>query len=609
MRGRIPDEIIEQVRTQVDILEIIQKHVKLKRSGKNYFGLCPFHAEKSPSFSVSPDKQIYHCFGCKAGGDAIQFIMEIEKMSFYEAIIYLTEQLGIQLPEYTRDIQDEEDETKQQMRQALELAAKMFHYVLKSTKFGRKARHYLTNRQIQMQTIDEFQIGYAPNSFDFLLSFLKKRGYDERLLQTAGLISSKEKSSHTYFFDRFRDRVMFPIHDSAGRVIGFGGRLLGERGPKYLNSPETPLFHKGRFLFNFHRARSSIRRKQRAIVFEGYMDVLAAWQSGLTDTVATLGTALTDQQAKVLSRNTEQVVLCYDSDQAGQTASEKGAELLRERDCIVKIAQMPHGYDPDDYIKQYGGAAFRQEIVDQSHSFTAFQLESLKKHYQLQDEDQRMRYLTEALKVISELPQAIERDHYLRKLATEFQISLEALKTELRKVHKQKKRVHEKDRFQTPPNPPTHNRGEVSVTEKAERWLIAHMMKSRSVTAWVREHVGANFYSEIYAALAAYLYTYYDQEGDEDVNVSKFIHMLEDQSLRSMASELAMLELPEEIGEQTLLDCADQIRMGLLKDQIAEKTKLLAKIAQSDPIQAATITREIVELRKQLKKQHKPILK
>lgn len=594
---KIADEVIEQIRLQVDILELIQKYVTLKRKGKYYFGLCPFHAEKSPSFSVSPDKQIYYCFGCKAGGDSIQFLMDLEQMTFTEAVTHLAEQIGMEVVVEQGSWNREEDQRLQKIRDILELARKLFHYVLKSTRSGARARHYLQKRKIKSQMIDEFQLGYAPNSFDFLLSFFRKRGYSESLLLEAGLIAAKGEGHTKKYFDRFRDRLIFPIHDLGGKVIGFGGRLLGNKGPKYLNSPETRLFQKGKFLYNFHRARSSIRKTQQVILFEGYMDVISAWQEGIQNGIATLGTALTDSQAKLLARHTETAILCYDADQAGEQATMRGIERLKDLDCVVKVAQMPLGLDPDDYIKKYGKKVFQEQILDRPISLTAFQIESLKKQFHLQDEDQRIKYLSKAIDVISQLPKAIERDHYLRKLAQEFNLSLDALKIELRKAFVKQRKKGSSENMENMRKQIRSNRS-LKAAEKAERYLIAYMMKSRSVTQWVKEQIGADFQTEVYAALAAYLYAYYDQFDTSDI--SHFLRTLPDQKLMSYASELAMLDLPDPINKKELHDYVHQIRVISIKKQIEEKKRLSKEIEKQDPLRAAEISLEIMDLKRKL---------
>ncbi|MBA4600741.1 DNA primase [Thermoactinomyces mirandus] len=608
MGYRIPDEVIDQVRKHYDIVDVVQQTVSLKKSGRNYFGLCPFHSEKTPSFSVAPDKQIFYCFGCGKGGDVIKFVMETEQYTYIEAVTHLAENAGIHIPRPEVDVlPDHEERERQQMRKALDLATKLFHYVLVSTKHGRIAREYLENRGVRPETIKEFQLGYAPSSFQFLLSFLKARGFSEDILEKVGLITSWERGNNKKFYDRFRHRIMFPIHDSQGKVVGFGGRALGDGHPKYLNSPDTVLFHKRNHLYNLHRARSHIRKNLQAVLFEGYMDVITAWQAGVEQVVATLGTALNENQARILRRNAGTVILCYDSDAAGQSAAMRGLEQLKSEELTVKVAQMPAGMDPDDYIRRFGGTAFKEEILATAMSLTAFKLESFKKKYHLQDEDQRMKYLSEAIEVIAELPKAIEQDHYLRRLAEEFQLSLDALKEEQRKATKRRKRKSKRDKdriawnngYQEISKHLIGNSQPQSIAEKSEMYLIAYMIKSKSITEWVKNHLGADFVTEKYAALAAYLYSYYDQGHPEDPGC--FISMLSDSALESEASRLALMDLPDDISEEALMDYVQHIRNVPLLEQIAEKERQIEQLSRADePVKAARLSVEVTQLRKQL---------
>ncbi|OYD07686.1 DNA primase [Paludifilum halophilum] len=600
--GRIPDEVIDRVREHHDIVDVVGRTVQLKKSGRNYFGLCPFHSEKNPSFSVSPDKQIYYCFGCGAGGNVFKFLMEAEQLSFVEAVTQLAEQAGIEIPQTGGAEGSEEEDRRQRLRQVLDLAARLYHHLLTRTEYGKAARDYLQKRGIEHRTIEEFQLGYAPDSYHFLLRFMKRRGYDERLLMEAGLVAEREHSTgRPSYFDRFRRRVMFPIHDSQGRVIGFGGRMLGEGHPKYLNSPETDLFHKGKFLFNLHRARKVIRRENQAVLFEGYMDVISAWQAGICGGVASLGTSLTDSQARVIRRNAETAVICYDSDTAGNAAAERGLDVLKKRDCIVKVARMPDGMDPDDYIRERGSDSFRSDVIAQALPFAAFKLESLKKEFDLKDEEQRMRYLTRAVEVIADLPLAIERDHYLRRLAEEFHISLDALKQEHRGIASKKKREAKRDKGRGKWNNGYHE-GKHMVGdgrrplahEEAERRLLTVMMNDRQVADRVQDTVGADFNVEIYAAIAAYLYAYYAEGHEPDPG--RLIHYVKDDRLVREISALMMTDHPEQVLEEEVTDYIRLIRNYPLHME-TENVQKRAKQAElsGDALKAAQMGLEYIE--------------
>ena len=327
MRRRIPEETVERVRQHFDIVDVIGEHVRLKKSGRSYMGNCPFHNEKSPSFSVSQDKQLYHCFGCGASGNLFSFIMEKEGISFSEAVEQLANRANIPLPvEEMEDVESPEYKRRKEMLRAHDLAAKYYHHILMNTEVGLPGMRYLQSRGLSRTTIETFQIGFAPNAWDVLRKFLvEKRGFAEDLLAEAGLLSESANQKGKYY-DKFRNRVMFPIHDGQGQVIGFGGRVMAkDEKPKYLNSPETPLFHKGRHLYNLHRARGPMRKEGRVLLLEGYMDVIAAHQSGVENVVAVLGTAMTPDHMRLLQRNVQEIVMMFDGDAAGRQGEPHGA--------------------------------------------------------------------------------------------------------------------------------------------------------------------------------------------------------------------------------------------------------------------------------------------
>ncbi|MFS8512241.1 MAG: DNA primase [Planifilum fulgidum] len=601
--GPIPDEVIDRVREHYDIVDVVGRYVQLKKSGRNYFGLCPFHSEKTPSFSVSPEKQMYYCFGCGAGGNVIKFIMEMEQMSFVEAVRHLAEEASIPLPR-AGTLADSEDGPKKRMREALEWACRLYHHILLNTDQGRDAFRYLQDRGVSMETIKEFRLGFAPSSGNVLLRFLRRKGFSEKLLEEAGLVSSSE-SDPPRFFDRFRGRVMFPIHDFQGRVIAFGGRVIGDGHPKYLNSPETPLFHKGQHLFNLHRARRAIRKAREVVLFEGYMDVITAWQSGIQTGVASLGTSLSEGQARVIRRCAENVVICYDADDAGQAAADRGLDLLKDQGCLVKVAQMPPGTDPDDFLRKRGAEAFREEILAEALPLPAFKLEYLKKDFNLQDEGERMKYLTRALDVISDLSLAIERDHYLRRLADEFRLSLDALKQEQQRIWRRKKEK-KRDKGGTKWNTEYHDakhmvahRRRPSAHEEAERQLVAMMMRDRSVAERVRETVGAEFHVDEYAAIVAYLYAYYAEGHPADP--SRFIHYVKDERLMNCISELAMMDFPDSFSDEGIEDCIRMVRnYPLYKEMDTVKRQIEQAERAGDIAKAAQLGAELYRLKKRV---------
>ncbi|MGM7702032.1 DNA primase [Pseudalkalibacillus sp. Hm43] len=604
MGARIPEETIERIQKSNDILEIVGEYVQLKKQGRNYFGLCPFHNENTPSFSVSAEKQIFRCFGCGKGGNVFSFLMEVEGFTFIEAVKNLAERTNVELPQLPSSPQnDQASKEKEIMKEGHGLLTRLYHHCLTNTEYGQKAKEYLHNRGFTDEMIEHFQIGYAPDSWEFATAFLQKRNYSLDTMAGAGVLAKREFDGK--FFDRFRNRVMFPIWDSQGKNIAFGGRILGDGEPKYLNSPETKIFYKSKSLYAYHLARPEMRKEDKVILFEGYVDVIAAWKAGITNGVATLGTSLTQDQARLLSRNVTTVVICYDSDQAGINAAFRATELIESVNCNVRIAQMPPGMDPDDYIQNYGGDRFKQDVIGASLTVMAFKMQFLRRGKNLQDEGERMRYIEEILHEIAKLPKAVERDHYLRQLAEEFNLSLDALKQQQYQAFVSQKRKKDNDGRNRENNrkkyigqssrllPAFHN---------AERILLAHMLKDVSIAEKVEELLGGAFNIDEYSAIAAYLYAYYAEGHTPDISL--FLERVDDQRLKQVVTELAMLTINEDISDQELYDYVKQVKKypKLLQIQEREKDKKRAEREQN-MVEAARIAMEIVELKKALKSQ------
>lgn len=599
--ARIEDEKINQIREAVDIVELIGEYVQLKKQGRNYFGLCPFHGENSPSFSVSAEKQIFHCFGCGAGGNIFTFLMDIEGYSFVEAAKVLAEKGNIPLDVEINKEQQRSSlpASSEQMIEAHELLRKFYHHLLTHTNEGQEALEYLLNRGFTEETIEKFQIGYALDSWDFVSKFLKKRGFSLELMEQAGLIILREKDQS--YFDRFRNRVMFPIMDYQGNTIAFSGRTLGEEQPKYLNSPETPIFNKSKTLYNFHQARSHIRKKEQAVIFEGFADCISAVRAGVENSVATMGTALTDQHIKLLKRSTNQIIICYDSDSAGLNAANRAANMLQEQGFYIKVALMPDNLDPDDYIKKYGEKSFVSAVIGDSLTYMAFKLHFLRIGKNLNNEGDRIQYIEEVLKEISRLSNAVERDFYLRQLSSEFSLSLDALEKQQRQVFysEQKKGTLPKASIQKPMTLQYENKLRPAYLN-AERFLIAHMLKSKEATYKVQQMLENNiFHLDEHQAIITYLYAFYEDGHEPDT--SFFLTFLPDQNLRRIVSEIEMISVNEEVTDKELSDCINQVlkyeKMLKIKEKQEEQKEAERR---SDTVAAAKIAMEIIQLRKML---------
>ena len=411
------DEIIEEVRSRNDVVDLIGNYIKLTKKGNSYFGLCPFHNEKSPSFSVSRDKQMYYCFGCGAGGNVLTYVMEYENFTFVEAMKYLAERAGVKLPEV--EMTDEQKKVQNRRQQLLDihkLAAQYYYYQLKS-KNGANARSYFEKRRLSPETVSHFGLGFSNPFRDDLYQYLKSKGYDDGLLKDSGLVTIDEKRGVN---DKFWNRVMFPIMDVNNKVIGFGGRVLGDGTPKYLNSPETILFDKSRNLYGLNFARTS--RKPNIIICEGYMDVIALHQSGFTNAVASLGTAFTLQHGILLKRYTEEVLLAFDSDEAGTKAALRAIPILRSAGLRIRIIHMDPYKDPDEFIKHLGVDAF-QERLDQAENSFMFEVSVLERAYNLSDPDGKTRFFSAVAKRLLEFDQELERHNYIEAIARKYGIS------------------------------------------------------------------------------------------------------------------------------------------------------------------------------------------
>jgi DNA primase len=419
MAGRLPTQFIDELLARTDLVELIGARVPLKKAGRDYMACCPFHNEKTPSFTVSPVKQFYHCFGCGAHGSAISFLMEFGRLEFMDAVRELAERAGIELPE-TGGAPHEEYAT---LYAALEHAAAWYRQQLKQTP---RAVDYLKGRGLSGEIAAEYGLGYAPAGWDGLVTALQTEGVAAEQMLAAGLVAARESGGH---YDRFRERIMFPIRDRRGRVIGFGGRVIEGDGPKYLNSPETPLFHKGRSLYGLYEAKSRDARPERLLVVEGYMDVVALAQHGLTETVATLGTATTREHVELLQRNTDNITFCFDGDRAGRAAAWRALEsalpVLRP-ECALRFLFLPEGEDPDSLIRKEGRAHFEARLSGAA-TLSDYLFETLTQGAELDSAEGRARLAKQATPLLARLPQGVFRDLLQARLAALVQLPSENL--------------------------------------------------------------------------------------------------------------------------------------------------------------------------------------
>ncbi|MBT2214489.1 DNA primase [Virgibacillus dakarensis] len=602
MPKQIPEDVIERIRKANDIVDVIGEYVQLKKQGRSYMGLCPFHGEKTPSFSVTQDKQIFRCFGCGKGGNVVTFLMEMESYSFYEALKFLADRSGVKLPEMGMRENSSLSEENQSILSAHEWLQKLYHHLLRFTKDGKEGYQYLIDRGIKQETIDLFQLGFAPNVKDFTAEFLEKKGFHQQVLVKAGLLSLRDDDTVA---DRFRGRVIFPIRNHLGKTVAFGGRAIAGQEPKYLNSPESDLFQKGKLLYNFDQAKKHIRSSGEAILLEGYMDVIAAFQAGVKNVIATLGTSLTENQAKLLRRYVDTVVVCYDSDNAGTEAAYKAANLLRQVGCKVKVARMEDGMDPDDYIKAYGANAFTDKVIKASDTYMSFYMRYMKKDYNLNLEGDRINYLEIVLKQLAVIDNAVEREYYVKELSREYGLTMDTLNQEILKIRQNmgiNKDKREKKRYTTNNAKDIHqNKKLLPAFHNAERQLIAYMLKDTAIADKVQEQVGGSFNLEEHKIITTHLYAYYEEGHPADVSL--FVDRLNDEKIIQIVIEIAMMPVVEDISDKEINDYIRIIRaensdMATIK-VLKEKQRLAEQ--QSDPIKAAQIAMEIIEIQKQLK--------
>ena len=428
---RYSDELIDEIRNKNDIVDVISQYVTLKRSGRNFFGLCPFHKEKSPSFSVSPDKQIFHCFGCGVGGNVFHFLQKIENISFLEALESLANQAGINLPTLDNAVDDKLIRLKSKVYKINEIAANFYHERLYKPE-SKQAQDYIKKRRLDNKTLKNFLIGYSGN-FNELYMELKRQGFTEEEILASCLVNKNENGK---YIDRFRRRLMFPIQDTRNRIIAFGGRVLDDSKPKYINSPENIVYHKGRHLFGLNIAKKEEIKK--IIIVEGYMDAISLHQRGIHNAVASLGTALTEQQGRLLRKSSEQIIIGYDADGAGQAATLRGLEILQNLGCDIRILQIYGAKDPDEFVTKYGPKK-KKKCVDNAISLVEYKIKMLKQKLNLENTNDKIKFLNEIAKVLAKVTNNIEREVYIEKISSDYHISKEAIYSEINKLLYKKK--------------------------------------------------------------------------------------------------------------------------------------------------------------------------
>ena len=542
------DEIIEEVRSRNDIVDVISSYVKLQKKGSSYFGLCPFHNEKSPSFSVSRGKQMYYCFGCGAGGNVFTFLMEYENYTFQEALKYLADRAGVELPEpeYSAQAKERADQ-KAILLEINKIAAQYFYVQLKSPK-GEAGLSYLKRRELSDDTIKAFGLGYSNKYSDDLYRYLKERGYKDEMIAKAGLISIDERhGAH----DKFWNRVMFPIMDVNSRVIGFGGRVMGDAKPKYLNSPETMIFDKSRNLYGLNRARST--RKPYFLLCEGYMDVISLHQAGFTNAVASLGTALTPGHASLIKRYVKEVYLTYDSDEAGTKAALRAIPILKDVGITAKIIRMEPYKDPDEFIKNLGAEAFEERIGRARNGFM-FSLEVLERDYDMHSPEGKTDFMREVARRLGEFEEEIERNNYIEAVAQAYHVGYDELRKLVVKTAVQQGLAKPVSR---PKQTRKEKKEDGNIT--SQKVLLTWLIEDENIFSQICKYISPeDFTGEIYRTVASILYEQYEKQ---QVNPAQIMnHFTDEEEHREVASlfhtkikELTTLGEQEKALKETII--------------------------------------------------------
>jgi DNA primase len=566
--GLIANEIVTQVLDRCDIVEVIAGYIPLKRAGRNFKALCPFHHEKTSSFVISPDKQIYHCFGCAAGGNVIGFIMQQERLEFPEAVRFLADKVGIVIPE-TGGAGGQAGQLKQEVLKLNSDASEFFHeHLLKSKDSSvEKAREYLKGRGIRLEDVKQFKLGFAPDSWDSLLNFFKAKNIALKTLERSGLINPREKGDG--YYDRFRDRIIFPIFDVKSQCIGFGARTMkeDEKGAKYINSPDTPAYTKGNNLFGLNLTRHAVTKKDFVIVVEGYMDMIIPYQYGIDNIVASLGTALTTEQIRLLRRYTNNVVMLFDADKAGQAAIVRSLDLLIEQEMNVRVARLATDEDPDSFIRKFGVDKFHEHIQDAQTLFD-FKLQWLTGQFDPKNIEQRAVICDQMLVTINKIKNEVVRYGYIRQLAERLGLPEQVVLKEGKKFEQSQP----KERPAPQPHKPL-----AQAFKPAERHILEFLLHDASLIAQVKAQLApSDFEDARVRMIVEKLFEIPDSQ--DNISIAGFLNGFDDEEVKAVILNISATEIP--IGKETariLKDCIVRIKEGQLKARKRELSQMISE--------------------------------
>ncbi|MFQ9967712.1 MAG: DNA primase [Peptoniphilus sp.] len=557
----INDNVLDEIRDRADIVDLIGEYVDLKRSGSNYMGLCPFHSEKTPSFSVSSSKSIFKCFGCGVGGDVITFVMKRENLSFPEAVEFLADKYNVRLEVY----KDENKEAREKRNRLYEINREAGLHFLKNYEASQKTQLYLKNRMLSDKTIRSYGIGYSKDSWTDLYDHLTKMGYREDELLELNLIS---KSKNGNYIDRFRDRVMFPIINRNNRIIGFGARAFGDAKPKYLNSRETPIFHKGSNVFNINIiSRESTR--ERIILVEGYMDVISLYNSGINYSVASLGTSLTIDQANIIKKMAKDIYICYDSDSAGINATSRAIDIFLQASVKPKIIELEGGLDPDDFIKKYGVEGFENKIKS-AISYIEFKIKKLKENFNLEDSEGLSNFTIESAKILSSIKNPIERDIFVKDFSRKYNISYTAIENYINYLNRNKLKEAKREKFKVKKNTNVVK----SNKARAQEELLSYSLLDNDIYKYIRNKIEVFYFTN---AMTRAVFEEIPRLYEEEMEVRDFLSLLESNRLidKEFVENILSIINDIHVNDKIVDELINTIEGNYLRDR---KNKILENI-------------------------------
>ncbi len=573
------DEFIEEVRVRNDIVDVIGSYLKLTRRGSNYFGLCPFHGEKTASFSVSQNKQMFYCFGCGAGGNVFTFIMNYENFTFPEAVEHLANRVGMEMPRREYSAEEKRRADRKTTLMEINKDAANYYYMQRRGEAGKVARDYFEKRQLSEEMLRQFALGFSLPYRDDLYQYLKKKGYSDSFLKDSGLVQFDEKyGGH----DKFWNRVMFPIQDANGHVIGFGGRVLGEGNPKYMNSPETEIFDKSRNLYGLNFARKT--RKPYMILCEGYMDVISMHQAGFTNAVASLGTALTQGHAKLIGRYCKEVLLCYDSDGAGVRAALRAIPILKSAGISARVINMRPYKDPDEFIKSLGAEEFQKRLDAAQNSFL-FEISVLEKDYDLKDPDAKTRFFREMAKRLTEFTEDLERNNYIESLARQYQIDKDALRKLVNQYGLEG--MGRTSRPSLPEEEKRQSAGKEDGIYKSQRLLLTWILEEPEMFASIKTYImPEDFIGELYQTVAGRLYQQLEEgKANPAAIISSFPDEAEQKQIAAMFNVQLLEGMKPEEREKALRETIHKMKQKSIERNTRDPAKIGQVIADKKALQ------------------------